>query len=84
MAILAHDAKLDVTALRAALGAGAKYVGLLGSTKTRDDRYAQLGAGADVSRVHSPIGLKGLGGIEPAEIAVSILAEMIAVRRGAK
>lgn len=84
VAILAHDAKLDVPALRAALAAGAKYVGLLGSAKTRDDRYEKLGAGADVSRVHSPIGLKGLGGIEPAEIAVSILAEMIAVRRGAK
>jgi len=82
VAILAHDAKLDVPALRAALAAEAKYVGLLGSAKTRDDRFGRLEAGMPVDRVHSPIGLKGLGGIEPAEIAVSVLAEMIAVKRG--
>ena len=86
VAVVAHDEKLDVPALRAALRANCRYIGLLGSRHTREIRYAALqaeGFAPDaVARIHGPIGLKGLGGIEPAEIAVSILAELIAVRRG--
>ena len=86
VAVVAHDEKLDVPALRAALRAQSRYIGLLGSRHTREVRYAALQAEGfapeAVARIHGPIGLKGLGGIEPAEIAVSILAELIAVRRG--
>ena len=86
VAVVAHDEKLDVPALRAALRAKSRYIGLLGSRHTREVRYEALQAegfaAAEVGRIHGPIGLKGLGGIEPAEIAVSILAELIAVRRG--
>jgi xanthine dehydrogenase accessory factor len=86
VAVVAHDAKLDVPALAAALRAKCRYIGLLGSRGTQAERRAQLVAAGiapqAVARIHGPIGLKGLGGIEPAEIAVSILAELIAVRRG--
>lgn len=86
VAVVAHDEKLDVPALRAALRAKSRYIGLLGSRHTREVRYEALQAEGfapeAVGRIHGPIGLKGLGGIEPAEIAVSILAELIAVRRG--
>ena len=86
VAVVAHDEKLDVPALRAALRARCRYIGLLGSRHTREVRYEALQAEGfapeTVARIHGPIGLKGLGGIEPAEIAVSILAELIAVRRG--
>ncbi len=86
VAVLAHDAKLDVPALAAALGADCRYIGLLGSAHTREERYAALRSqgfeAQKVGRIRGPIGLKRLGGIEPAEIAVSILAELIMARRG--
>jgi xanthine dehydrogenase accessory factor len=86
VAVLAHDEKLDVPALRAALRTKCRYIGLLGSRHTREVRYEALKAGGfapeAVERIHGPIGLKQMGGIEPAEIAVSILAELIMVRRG--
>ena len=78
VAVLAHDAKLDVPALSAALRAKCKYVGLLGSAGTQADRRQALEAAGfapeDVARIRGPIGLKSLGALEPAEIAVSILA----------
>ena len=87
VAVLAHDAKLDVPALSAALRAKARYVGLLGSKGTQADRRGQLleagFAAEDVASLCGPIGLKGIGALEPTEIAVSILAELIMVRRGA-
>ena len=86
VAVVAHDAKLDIPALAAALRAKCRYLGLLGSRHTREVRYAALQeagfAPEDVARIHGPIGLKNMGGIEPAEIAVSILAELIMARRG--
>ena len=86
VAVVAHDEKLDVPALRAALRARCRYVGLLGSRHTRETRYDALRAEGfapeAVARIHGPIGLKSIGALEPAEIAVSILAELIAVRRG--
>ena len=87
VAVLAHDAKLDVPALVAALRAGCRYVGLLGSAGTQAERRRHLieeeGVPADaVERIRGPIGLKELGAVEPAEIAVSILAELIRCRRG--
>ena len=86
VAVLAHDAKLDLPALAGALRAKCRYIGLLGSPGTQGHRRKQLlaaGFSADeVARIRGPIGLKSLGGVEPAEIAVSILAELIQFRRG--
>lgn len=87
VAVLAHDVKLDVPALAAALRANARYIGLLGSKGTQADRRRQLEAAGFapelVARIRGPIGLKPIGALEPAEIAVAILAELIMARRGA-
>jgi xanthine dehydrogenase accessory factor len=81
---LTHDAKLDDPALASALASPAFYVGCLGSRKThaaRLGRLAERGVGADaLARLHGPVGLT-LGARSPAEIAVSILAQIIAVLR---
>ncbi len=83
--VLTHDEKLDVPALAAALRAGSLYVGLLGGRRTqrlRRDALAELGfAPEDVERIRGPVGLD-IGADTPAEIALSILAQMIAVRHG--
>ena len=79
---LSHDPKLDDPALELALPAPLFYIGALGSRRTHEKRLERLrAAGLDalVGRIHSPIGLD-LGGRSPAEIAVSILAEIIQVR----
>ena len=77
---LTHDPKLDEPALVRALQSGAFYIGSLGSRKTHAARLARLRAAgvAEVSlaRIHAPVGLP-LGGRRPAEIAVSIMAEII-------
>ena len=86
VAVLAHDAKLDVPALATALRAKCRYIGLLGSAGTQADRRETLVAAGfapeDVARIRGPIGLKSVGALEPTEIAVSILAELIMARRG--
>jgi xanthine dehydrogenase accessory factor len=83
--ILSHDPKFDVPALQIALRSQASYVGLIGSRSTqakREDALRQAGfSEADLARIHGPVGLD-LGGREPAEIALAILAEIIAVRHG--
>lgn len=83
---LTHDPKLDDPALVAALASPAFYVGCLGSQKTHAARRARLlDAGVDpaaLDRLHGPVGLR-IGARSPAEIAVSILAEIIARLRGA-
>ncbi len=80
---LSHDPKIDDPALRTALASGAFYIGALGSKRThaaRLERLSALGIGAEeLARIHAPVGLH-LGGREPAEIAVSILAQIIAAR----
>jgi len=82
---LTHDPKLDDAALEVALKSEAFYIGSLGSTKThtaRCNRMRRLGFDdAGIGRIHGPIGLP-LGGRSPAEIAVSILAQVIAARHG--
>lgn len=82
---LTHDLKLDVPALGAALRGGAAYVGAMGSLKThalRCEALAEDGIPADdLARIRTPIGLD-LGSETPEEIAVAILAEMLAVRSG--
>lgn len=85
VAILTHDAKFDLPALRAVMRTEVRYIGALGSRRTHAKRVDALRAEGysdeEVSRIHSPIGLD-LGGRAPAEIALSILAEITAVRFG--
>jgi len=83
---LTHDPKLDDPALFAALRSDAFYIGALGSTRTHARRLERLTAEGfgerDFARIHGPIGLD-IGGKSPAEIAVSIIAEVTQVlRRG--
>jgi xanthine dehydrogenase accessory factor len=85
---LTHDPKLDDPALAAALRSDAFYIGALGSRKTHDKRLQRLrGDGfsdAALSRIRGPVGLN-INAISPAEIAVSIIAQVIEVLRvGAK
>ena len=85
--LLSHDPKFDEPALKVALRSPAAYIGAIGSKKTqasRRERLRELGLSDEqVGRLHGPIGLK-LGGRQPAEIALAILAEMTAVRYGNK
>jgi len=79
-----HDPKIDDWPIAAALRAGCFYVGALGSRKThakRVERLAALGVDAgDIARIAAPIGLN-IGAQSPAEIAVSILAQIIEALR---
>ncbi len=84
---LTHDPKLDDPALAVALRSDAFYIGALGSRRTHAKRLERLRAegfsGDELARIHGPIGLD-IGAKSPAEIAISILAEMTGVlRRGA-
>jgi xanthine dehydrogenase accessory factor len=85
LVILSHDPKFERPALKAALPYPLRYIGAIGSRKTHADRLADLRAEgvseADLARIHAPIGLD-IGAVSPEEIALSILAEMIAVRSG--
>jgi len=82
---LTHDTKFDLPALAAALRSEAGYVGALGSRATHQRRLAKLreeGFGErELARIHTPVGLD-LGARAPEEIALSILAEIVAVRNG--
>ena len=82
---LTHDPRLDDLALMEALASPAFYVGALGShanSARRRARLASMNLPAEaVARLHAPVGL-AIGSRTPAEIAVSILAELTAVRRG--
>ena len=83
--VFTHDPKFDEPALTAALASGAGYVGALGSRRTQERRLERLReAGLDessIARIHAPCGLD-VGARTPAETAVSILAEVVAVRAG--
>ncbi|MBP7692562.1 MAG: XdhC family protein [Anaerolineales bacterium] len=85
VAMLTHDPKLDDPGLKTALPSAAFYVGALGSQGTQARRRARLLAEglteAQVDRLRGPIGLD-LGGRTPEEIALSILAEIVAARHG--
>ena len=81
---LTHDPKIDDPGLRSALDSEAFYIGCLGSRRThasRCERLAEAGFTPEaVARLHGPAGLD-IGAKTPAEIAVSILAQMIAAER---
>ncbi len=83
--VLSHDPKFDEPALRLALRSPAAYVGAIGSRKTQAARREWLREEGftpeEIERMHGPIGLE-LGGRQPAEIALAILAQMTAVRYG--
>jgi len=83
--VLTHDPKFDEPALLTALATEAGYIGAIGSRGTNAARVAALRAAgateADLARIHAPIGLD-LGGRSPAEIALAVLAEIVAVRYG--
>lgn len=83
--VLTHEERFDVPALVGALGTDAFYVGALGSRRTQERRREQLleaGVSEDrLERLHGPVGLD-IGAHTPAETAVSILAEILAVRAG--
>lgn len=85
VAVLSHDPKLDEPAILAAFRLGARYVGAIGSAKTQAERRDRLQAAGlhpdDLDRLRAPIGLD-LGGREPSETALGIIAEIVAARRG--
>ncbi|MCY4466223.1 MAG: XdhC family protein [Chloroflexi bacterium] len=87
LAVLTHDPKIDDKALLTALPAGIPYVGVLSSGRTHRQRVARLSeAGlseAHIAQIRTPIGID-IGASSPEEIAVCILAEIIAVRNGAR
>jgi xanthine dehydrogenase accessory factor len=76
---LTHDPKLDDPAITAALRSDIFYLGCLGSTRTHAKRVARLEeagfSGDEIARIHAPVGLD-IGARGPAEIAVSVLAEI--------
>ncbi|SAK46077.1 lipoprotein [Caballeronia hypogeia] len=82
---LTHDPKLDDMALMEALRSDAFYVGALGSRRNSQKRRERLQefdlSARQTARLHGPVGLH-IGGQTPAEIAVSIVAEIVAVKNG--
>ena len=82
--LLTHDPKIDDAALMIALKADCFYIGALGSRKTHAKRIQRMrGRGFDetaLGRIHAPIGLD-IGAVSPAEIAVSIIGEIVASLR---
>ena len=84
IALLTHDPKIDDLALIRALNAECFYIGALGSRKTHAKRLERMRAQgfgeAALARIHAPIGLD-IGAVSPAEIAVSIIGEIVAALR---
>lgn len=83
---LTHDPKLDDPAIRVALASPVFYLGCLGSSRTHAKRVERLTAAGfsagEIGRIHAPVGLD-IGAKSPAEIAVSIMAQITTVLRGA-
>lgn len=85
VAVCSHEAEVDHQAARTALNAGAGYVGVLGARRRLGERLSRLTmdgvSSLDVARLRAPIGLD-LGGKAPFEIAVAVIGEITAARRG--
>jgi xanthine dehydrogenase accessory factor len=85
IAVLTHDPKLDDAALVLALRSSAAYIGAMGSRRAQDKRRERLMAKgideADLARIAAPIGLD-LGALTAEETALSIMGEIVALRRG--
>jgi xanthine dehydrogenase accessory factor len=84
--MLSHDSRFEDPVFRTVRTAPVRYVGALGSRRTHGMRLDRLrGEGwtdEELARIHAPIGID-IGAEQPAEVAVSILAEMVRVRYGA-
>jgi len=84
--VLSHDPKFDEPCVRLALRSSARYVGVIGSRKNQEKRRAALAeegfSKEEIARLSGPIGLP-LGGKQPNEIALSIMAELVQARYGA-
>lgn len=87
LTVLSHDPKIDIPALTVGLRASLPYIGALGSPKTQRKRVEMLAAEGfspdDIARVRSPIGLD-LGGRRAEEVALAIMAEIVAVKQGTR
>ena len=85
--VLSHDLKIDLPALEIALRSPARYIGALGSKKTHQKRVTALQEAGfsdqEIARIHAPIGLN-LGGRRAQEIALAIMAQIVAVDHGQK
>jgi xanthine dehydrogenase accessory factor len=85
IAVLTHDPKFDVPALKVAITTDAGYIGAMGSRRTHDNRVIRLKEAGltddEIARIHSPIGLD-LGARTPEETAISIAAEIVQSRWG--
>jgi len=85
VAVLTHDPKFDEPTLKVVLNHEVGYVGAIGSRKTgaeRNERLLRQGlSGEQIQRIHGPIGLN-LGGKSPEEMALAIMAEIVAVHYG--
>jgi xanthine/CO dehydrogenase XdhC/CoxF family maturation factor len=83
--VTSHHSEVDAPAIAAAVSAGTSYIGAMGSRKTQARRREWLQANGvpdeQLAAVHGPAGLD-IGADAPGEIALSILAEAIAIRRG--
>ena len=83
--VMSHDPKIDEPALTAALTSDVAYVGAIGSRRAQAERRTRLSATGlpdeALARLHAPIGLD-LGGREPGEIGLAIVAELVAARHG--
>jgi len=81
--LLSHNPRIDDPALHRLLGSGVRYIGALGSRKTQEKRRQRLVesgfSNEQVSRIRGPVGLS-IGAASPAEIALSIMAEIVASR----
>ena len=82
---LSHEERLDIPAVAAALERHARYVGAIGARRTQERRRAALSeqgfSEADLDRIHGPAGID-LGGRSPAQVALAIAAEIVAVTSG--
>jgi xanthine dehydrogenase accessory factor len=82
---LSHEERLDIPAIAAALQRGARYIGAVGAKRTAERRRARLSeqgfSDAEIDRIHGPAGLD-LGGRAPAQVALSIAAEIVAETSG--
>ena len=83
--VLSHDDKLDLPVLTLGIEKKARYIGMLSSRASRDERYQELAASGvaqeELQKIYSPVGLD-IGSKTPEEIALAILAEITAVKNG--